>query len=337
MVISGRILVVWLLMLMLFASASAQQVNQLPNSGFTIHVNVDRINVGVTVTDSHGRSVSGLRREDFRVFDNGVEQPITGFVPSEEPARLVFLIESSTADTLLAKLGKSPFLGADNLLNNISAVDRVAIITFSDGPKLLLDFTPDKTQARRVLEEVNSELVGLRSNTGSGWLNLTSSVVATIDWLASVPGSKIIVLLSTGLDTSPPESLRVVQEKVKTSDVRILALSMFGDFRKPAKHKKLSSGDQSDRIFLKQGMAQSDALLRELSEATGGHAYFPRNPKGFDRPFGEIAQLVRSEYTLEFVPPAYDNQVHAIKVKVKHSWYHADYRPAYLAPSSSTH
>jgi len=333
----GGTYAVVLLTLINFASARAQQVGQLPSSGITIHVSVDRINVGVTVTDTHGRSVSGLHREDFRIFDNGVEQPISGFVPSEEPARLVFLIESSTADTLLAKLGKSPFLGADNLLNNISAIDRVAIITFSNGPKLVLDFTPDKIQARQVLEEVNSQVVGLRSNISSGWLNLFSSLAATIDWLGAVPGSKIIVLLSTGIDTAPPESSQVVQEKLRSSDVRILALSMFGDFRKPAKHKKLSSDERAERVFVKEGIAESDALLRELCEATGGHAYFPKNAKDFDRTYGEIAQLVRSEYTLEFVPPAYDNQVHAVKVKVKHAWYHADYRPAYLAPSPSAH
>ena len=315
--------------------AQPQQVDQLPHSGATIRVSVDRIDIGVTVTDGHGRSVPGLRREDFRIFDNGVEQPISGFVPSEEPARLVFLIESSTADTLLAKLGKSPFLGADNLLNNISAVDRVAIVTFSDVPRLAMDFTTDKNQARQVLQEINSQVVGLSSNSGSGWLNLSSSVGATIDWLAAVPGSKIIVLLSTGIDTSPSESLQLVQGKVRTSDVRILALSMFGDFRKPVKKKNLSADDRSDRIFLKQGIVQSDALLRGLSEFTGGHAYFPKNSRDFERDYREIAQLVRGEYTLEFVPPAYDNQVHTVRVKIKHGRYRADYRPAYLAPSSA--
>jgi VWFA-related protein len=324
-------------MLINSAWVNAQQVDQLPNSAVTIHVSVDRINVGVTVTDTHGRCVPGLHREDFRILDNGVEQPISGFVPSEEPARLVFLVESSTADTLLAKLGKSPFLGADNLLNNISSVDRVAIVTFSNVPKLAMDFTTDKNQARQVLQEINSRVVGLQSSDGSGWLNLSSSIAATIDWLAAVPGSKIIVVLSTGIDTSPPESLQLVQEKVKISDVRILALSMFGDFRKPAKRKNLSADDRSNRIFLEQGIVQSDALLRELSDSTGGHAYFPKNPKDFDRAYGEIAQLVRGEYTLEFVPPAYDSQVHTIKVNVKHSRYHADYRPAYLAPGSTTH
>ena len=322
-------------MLIICASASAQQTDQLPNLGSAIRVSVDRINVGVTVTDSHGRSAPGLRREDFRIFDNGVEQPISGFVPSEEPARLVFLIEGSTTDYLLVKLGKSPFLGADNLLNNISPIDRVAIVTFSKGPQLVLDFTPDKLQARQVLQEVNSQFLGLRANAGSGWQNLSSSVAATIDWLASFPGSKIIVVLSTGIDTSPSESWQIVQQKLKTSDVRILALSMFGDFRKPAKHKKLSVDDRADRTFVKEGITQSDELLRQLSEASGGRAYFPKDAKDFSRAYGEIAQLVRSEYTLEFVPPAYDSQVHAIKVKLKHSSYRADYRPAYLAPSSS--
>lgn len=326
-----------LLMLINFVSASAQEIGQLPNSDSTIRVSVDRINVGVTVTDSHGHSVPGLQREDFRIFDNGVEQPISGFVPSEEPARLVFLIESSTADFLLIKLGKSPFLGADNLLNKISAVDRVAIVTFSKGPQLVLDFTPDKFQAQRVLQEVNSQFLSLRANAGSGWQNLSSSVAATIDWLASFSGSKIIVVLSTGIDTSPPEGWQVVQQKLKTADVRILALSMFGDFRKPEKHKKLSADQRADRTFVKEGITQSDELLRQLSAASGGRAYFPKDAKGFSRAYGEIAQQVRGEYTLEFVPPAHDSQVHLIKVKVKHSSYHADYRPAYLAPSSPAH
>ena len=318
------------------SSVFGQEVDQLPNSTNTIRVAVDRINVSVTVTDSHGHAIPGLRREDFRIFDNGAEQTITGFVPSEEPARLVFLVERSSADYLLVKLGKSPFLGADNLLRNISSIDRVAIVTFSQSPQLVLDFTPDKLQARTVLESVNSDLLHLRDNVTSGWLNLSSSVAATIDWLSLVPGSKVIVLLSTGIDTSPAESRRLVEDKLKTSDVRILALSMFGDFRKPAKHHHLSADDRADREFLKEGMAQSDDLLREFTLASGGHAYFPKNAKDFQRAYDAIAQLVRGDYTLEFAPPVYDGQVHTLKVKIKHS-YRADYRPAYLAPAPTAH
>jgi len=330
----GQARVIGLVMLFHCVTADAQQAGQLPNPPGTIRVSVDRINVGVTVTDSRGRSIPGLQREDFRIFDDGTEQPISGFVPSEEPARLVFLIEAGTPDYLLVKLGKSPLLGANNLLSSISAFDNVAIVTFSKEPRLALDFTQDKQQAKEVLQDINSQFMSLRANASSGWLNLSSSLAATIDWLAPAAGSKIIVVLSTGVDTSPPEGFRAVQEKLKTCDVRILALSMFGDFRKPVKHKKLSDDDRATQMSLKQGMAQSDALLSELSGASGGHAYFPKSAKDFDRAYDEIAQLVRSEYTLEFVPPAYDNRIHSIGVKMKHSRYHADYRLAYLAPAS---
>lgn len=320
-----------LLLLSCSFAAWAQQPNPLaPDS--TIRVSVDRINVGVTVTDSHGRSVPGLWREDFRIFDNGAEQPITGFVPSEEPARLVFLIENSTTDYFLAKLGKSPFGGADALLGKISDLDQVAVVTYSDVPRLLLDFTPDKDQARQVLQGSLAQALRARAAAGSGWQNLSSSVAATIDWLAGFPGSKIVLLISTGIDTSSPQSWELMQQKLKTSDVRILALSMLGDFRKPAKHRKLTIDEREARSYVKEGMREFDGLLRELSTATGGRVYAPKNQKDFDRAYAAAAQLVRSEYTLEFVPPAFDGRVHTLKVKVKGWGAHADYRPAYLAP-----
>jgi len=65
--------------------AGAQENPQLPKQ--TIQVSVDRVSVGVIVTDSSGRFVEGLRRQDFRIFDNDIEQPITGFTPSRSRRR----------------------------------------------------------------------------------------------------------------------------------------------------------------------------------------------------------------------------------------------------------
>jgi hypothetical protein len=83
---------------------------------------------------------------------------------------------------------------------------------------------------------------------------------------------------------------------------------------------------------VKQVFAQADQSLRALSEATGGRVYFPRNTKEFDRAYSEIAQLVRHEYSLAFVPPSHDDRLHSIEVKVKGSSYRVDHRQAYLAP-----
>jgi VWFA-related protein len=195
---SFRFPLAWLFpaLLLAFSSAGAQEKprEQAP----TIRVNVDRVNVGVIVTDTHGHFVENLRREDFHVFDNGVEQPLTGLATFEEPAQVLFLIESGPA---VVFLGKSHFHAADTLLNSLAPGDRVAIASYSKDPDLLFDFTPDKTMARLALQNLNFMV-------GFGDLNLSSSLASAIDWLTTLPGKKTVVVLSTGLDTSPRKSGR---------------------------------------------------------------------------------------------------------------------------------
>jgi hypothetical protein len=120
---------------------------------------------------------------------------------------------------------------------------------------------------------------------------------------------------------------------LNTSDVRILAVSLAGDFRKPSKHKNISADEREARAFVKQVFGEADQWLQELSHSSGGRAYFPKNTKDFARDYAEIAQLVRHEYSLAFTPPSADGQPHSLKVKAKHSWYQVDHRQAYLAPA----
>jgi Ca-activated chloride channel homolog len=301
--------------------AKAQDNPEQPQQ--TIRVSVDRVNVGVIVTDARGHFVEGLRREDFHVFDNGVEQPLTGFAAIEEPAQVLLLIEAGPAVYLL---GRTHVLASDILLDNLSPNDRVAIASYSKDPELLLDFTPDKPTARLALESLNFML-------GFAELNLSSSLASAIDWLAPLPGKKTVVVLSTGIDSSPLEKWQLIQQKLKTSDVRILAVSLSGDFRRPVKGRKLSAQERENQEFVKKGFAQADQALRELSQATGGRVYLPKNEKEFNRAYSEIAQVVRHEYSIAFSPPSSDGQLHTIEVKVKHLWCRVDHRQAYVAPA----
>src|SRR5260370_4516733 len=302
--------------------AEAQENQQKPNQ--TIRVKVDRVNVGVIVTDHSGHFVEGLRREDFHLYDNGMEQPLTGFAAIGEPAQVLLLIEAGPAVHLL---GNNHVRASDALLNNLSPYDRVAIASYSKEPELLLDFTPDRPTAEFALQNLNFTL-------GFAELNLSSSLASAIDWLAPFPGKKTVVVLSTGVDTSSPEKWQVIQQKLKTSDVRVLAVSLAGDFRKFPKWREVSPKEREDRAFVKQGFSQPDQVLHELSLATGGRVYLPQNEKEFDQAYAEIAQLVRHEYSIAFNPPAKDGQVHAIQVKVKRLGCRVDHRQAYLAPPS---
>ena len=309
---------------LLFAAALSTAQSQKPSP--PIRVNVNRVNVGVTVTDSAGHFVEGLHREDFQIFDNDVEQPITDFLPVAEPAQLLLLIESGPAVLLFSK---SHLLAADALLTTIAPTDRVALASYSKTPHLLLDFTTNKTEARLELQNINF-------SNDFAELNLSSSLASAIDWLAHLPGKKTIVLLSTGVDSSPPDDPQAIQRKLLISDIRILAVSLSADFRKPAKkHKKLSPQERSNRAALKGEFAEADQSLRELSALTGGRVYFPSNADEFHRTYAEIAQLVRHEYSLAFAPPVADGQLHSLKVKTKNASYQVAHRQAYLAPPQS--
>ena len=304
-------------------SAAAQEKPQ--EQAPKIQVTVDRVNVGVIVTGPDGNFVDGLRREDFRIFDNGFEQPITDFLSVIEPAEVLFFIESGPA---VVFLGRDHLHAADQLLDNLASDDRVAIASYSKAPELLVDFTANKMAARLALQNLNFML-------GFAELDLSASLASAIDWLGASRGKKTIVVLSTGVDSTPAGKWEAIQQKLEISDVRILAVSLSGDFRKPLKHKVLTREEKKDRALLEQGFAAADQSLGELARITGGRAYFPRNQKDFDRAYAEIAQLIRHEYSLAFTPPAHDGQIHAITVKVEGRGRRTDHRQAYLAPATS--
>jgi VWFA-related protein len=315
--------------LALFLSAACSVAQEVPvRERQTIQVNVDRVNVGVIVTDGKGNFVQGLKREDFHVFDKGVEQPIAEFAPVEEPGQIFLLVEAGPAVYFLQD---THLFAADTFLNGLSAGDRVAIGRYAEAPVVVLDFTTEKQVAQ-------AALTAIRFNLGFGQLNLSSSLNTVLDWLARIPEKKTIVLLSTGVDTSPQEAIQAIQTRLRTSDVRILGVSVSG----PMRNGKV--GNQKQVQQTQQAFAEADARLRALAEATGGRAYFPQNAKAFPAIYKQMAQLIRNEYSLSFAPPASDGAVHSIDVKVdlpsvalknKPPDYRVDHRKAYVAPKAS--
>ena len=324
--------------LLLHTPAAQSQEPPLPPSQ-SIRVSVDRVNVGVIVTDSQGRFVGGLHRADFHVFDNGIEQPLTDFAAIEEPAQLLLLVEAGPAVYLL-RGGHLRALYA--MLNGLSEGDRVAIARYDQAPQPILDFTADKRTASAALDQMSF-------NLGFGQLNLASSVAVALDWLAQIPGKKSLILLSTGVDTSPPGVSQTLLARLQVSDVRILAVSLTGDLNSPQPARKKSS--KKDKTVPERSesataeFAQAEQNLKVLAGATGGRAYFPATTKEFGEVYADIAQLVRHEYSLAIAPPSHDGKVHALEIRVDPapstvpnspaSAYHVDHRRAYLAPSST--
>ena len=295
-----------------------------------IRVNVDRVNVGVIVTDSRGKFVEGLRREDFHIFDNGVEEPLTDFAAVDEPAQVILLIEAGPAVYLL----ESGHLRAANaLLQGLSPGDRIAIVKYAATPESVVDFTANKQVAAAALDN-------LQFNLGFGQLNLSSSLLALFERLTAASRKKTIVLLSTGVDTSGEQAWQSLLNRLKLGDVRVLAVSLSGELQSvpPAKRKK--AAPESSALTARE-FAEANQELQLIAEASGGRAYLPSNAKEFAAAYGQIAQLVRHEYSLAFAPAARDGKVHAIEVRVTNQAtdpasppaYRINHRRAYLAPA----
>lgn len=317
--------------------AAVSTRSQEPSSAPTqsIRVRVDRVDVGVIVTDSQGKFVGGLRRDDFHIFDDGVEQPITDFAPVDEPAQVFLLVEAGPSVYFLQAGHVS---AAHALLEGLSIGDRVAVAKYDATPQLLLDFTENKPAAEAALEKV-------RYYVGFGTLNLSRSLSTVIDWLGKVQGKKTIVLLSTGFDTSAPAEASNLISRLKITDVRVLAISLGAELRNPSPNSKNKKQPQSEKSAItQQGFAEADRLLSLLTQTTGGRVYFPTNPKDFASAYAEIAELVRHEYSLAFALPVRDGKSHTIEVRVSGSLsaaasatpdtctYRVDNRNAYVAP-----
>jgi VWFA-related protein len=312
--------IIWML---IGAAANAQEAPV--SAGQTIRVNVARVNVGVVVTDDKGKFVEGLRRDAFHVFDNGGEQPITEFAPIEEPGQVLLLVEAGPAAYFLQDAN---LFAADAMLKGLSAGDRVAVARYTDAPLALLDFTTDK-------ESAQAALASIRFNLGFADLNLSSSLNTVLDWLERMPGKKTIVLISTGVDTSPPSAAGALQARLRIGDVRILCVSTSGPLR---------GGKQGNKAKIQQTQdefAAADRRMQAIADLTGGRAYFPLSGKAFQETYKEVAEIVRHEYSLAFALPAADGAVHSIDVKVDRSGaagksapaaYRVDHRKGYQAP-----
>ena len=314
-----------LFLLALFVWSKTLQAQEAPSvAGQAIKVKVARVNVGVVVTDEKGKFVEGLGRECFHVFDNGAEQPITEFASIEEPGQVLLLVESGPAAYFLQDAN---LFAANTMLKGLSSGDRVAVVTYTDSAQAILDFTADKSATQSALDAI-------RFNLGFADLNLSISLNTVLDWLERVPGKKTVVMVSTGVDTSPAAAAGALQTRLQIGDVRILCVSTSGPLR---------NGKQGNKVKIQQTQEQfqaADQLLQWIAQATGGRAYFPLSGKAFEETYRDIAQIVRHEYSLAFAPPAADGAVHKIDVKVdsvvrgkdKSGEYRVDHRRAYQAP-----
>jgi len=277
---------------------------------YSIHVDVPLVTVPVMVTTKDGQFIPNLKKENFRVFEDGKQQTLSDFKIEEAPITAVLLVEfASTNYWLMSDTLDASYIFASML----KPQDYVAVISYDMKPDILVDFTQDK-------QALQNALNGLRI-PGFAETNLFDAVYDTLDRLDRIEGHKYLILISTGIDTFSKLRLDEVLKKVKTTkDVTIFTMSIGWVLRNYCETHNCTGISHGMASY---GMAQIDWLqadnqLQTFAKLTGGRFFQPRFTGDMVDAFKELGQDIRHEYTLVYRPTntALDGSYRKLKVEV---------------------
>lgn len=277
--------------------------SQAPQAGITIAVDVPIVTLEVVATTKNGDIIPGLKKENFKVTDDGVPQTISNFSPTEAPITMVLLLEFSSRGYggYFAYLGK---FWSTALFPQLTQKDWIALETFDMKTRIEVDFTQNK-------DEVMGGLMHLYF-PGFSESNVFDALLETTDRLKDVKGKKSIVLLASGVDTFSKHNLDQTMKTLRQSDVTIFCIGLGRAYQNFA---DMNGGMGSVR---RMDYLQAENQLKTFAAETGGYAWFPQFAGEMPDVFRDVAAFLRHQYSLSFSPSngAKDGRFHKVKVEL---------------------
>ena len=281
-----------------------------------IRVQVNLVNLFATVRDKHKAIVTGLKQDDFQIYEDGQLQEISNFsTESNLPITLGLLIDTSGSETYMLSAEKdagSRFLG-----RVLRKGDLAMVMSFDLDVDLLADFTDDRGRLDRAINRAqinapSSVMPGPLPRSGGGGTNFYDAVyLAAHDKLADEAGRKAIVVLTDAEDTGSKLRLQDAIEAAQRTDTVVHILLVAAD-----------GGDES--------------VARRITDETGGRTIIVRSQKNLEQAFDQISEELRSQYTIGYVPTnkKHDGSYRKIKAEMKNKDYSVLTRRGYYAPNN---
>ncbi len=283
------------------AQAPPAPVQKPQEGGATIAIEVPVVTLDVIATTSHGDLLTGLKKENFRVIDDGASQTITNFGTSDAPITIVILMEFSSRGYYDWFAYQAKYW-ADAFFPNLKQKDWVALVTFDMKPRTEVDFTQNKDEVRNALYHLYFP--------GFSESNVFDAVLDTTERLKDVKGKKAILLLATGVDTFSKHTLDQTMKQLRQSDATIFSVGLD----KPYTNFLDSHGSQSSHMNYLQGENQ----MKTFAQLTGGYAWFPQFDGEIPGIFHDITAYLRNQYSLSYTPTtgANDGKFHKVKIEL---------------------
>jgi VWFA-related protein len=307
-------------------------------AGDVIKVNTTLVTLPVSVMDRDGRYIPNLRKEDFRLWEDGVEQSVAFFSAVDKPFSVVLMIDTSNSTRFQAEDIQD---AAITFVNQLRSDDRVMVVSFDDQIKTLSEFTNDRNRLRDAIR---------RTRIGSG-TKLYDAVDLVINQrLSREPGRKAIVLFTDGVDTTSrratyDSNLRDAEELDAlvypiqydtymdmagggggtggsvgwpgggggTGTVADILGQILGGMSRRSGGMGRGGPGTSRRDY-----DLANRYLQDLAERTGARRYQADTTHNLSLAFSNIAEELRRQYSLGYYPknPAQAGQRRQIRVRV---------------------
>jgi len=281
--------------------------------GQRIRSGVELVSLNVTATDASGKYVTDLAEEDVEVFEDGAKQKLTFFSRTQQPIALALLLDTSASMDERMGIAQEAAIG---FAKQLRKEDQAEVIDFDSQVRILQAFTNDAVTLEKAI----------RQTTPNGSTSLYNAIYISLQELKKIKATstadirrQAIVLLSDGDDTSSLIEFDDVLDRAKRSETAIYAIG-------------LRAGEIARREF-----KEAEFVLKQLSNETGGRAYFVNDARELPKIYQAIWDELSSQYSIAYSSgnPKRDGAWRRIQVRVTRPNTSARTKLGYYGPTGS--
>jgi Ca-activated chloride channel homolog len=258
----------------------------------------------ITVTDSAGRLVPNLTKEDFTILDNGVPQEISVFDNTVRPITSVVMLDTSGSMTLNLDLMKA---AAEQFVLRLLPEDKAIVGAFNNKVEFAnTGFTNDRDDLTSAIRELDY------GNATRLW----DAIDLSLEQLQGIDGRRVVVVFTDGDDQGSSSSQGKVIDRSRADEVMIYAIGL----------ESVYMGAPGRMVRTRPAGG-----LRRIADETGGGYFELKKTEELGPAFTRVAQELHSQYLLGFTPKNLDGKVHKLEVRSKDPSNKARARRSYLA------
>jgi Ca-activated chloride channel family protein len=307
----------------LWGQQKPKQADQANNDqeGFKIGVEVNMVNVPVTVRRPEGGFIKGIPKSAFHIYEDGVRQEIALFAQEALPTRIAIVLDTSVS--VRSEWGTIKY-ATKRFVENLKPEDEFSLISFNSDIRLKMDWGRQTDRIDPVLTSIYC-----KDNT-----KLWDAIwVVCKDVFKGIREKKAMIIMSDGLDTESVVSYEDALQAAIRSEAALYIVSKTEAVRQLMMYQSSKLGIYG--AIPPEDFVNADLALRKLAYETGGRVLYPNSFGQLDDIYAEVYEELRSQYTIGYISTntAKDGSYRHIEVRVDEPGATGYARPGYYAPT----